>query len=65
MSDQLGQRNKMPSTSTRTKKESSAQSLTEIAEENRIVITLELAERDCEVAKRKEEAGKPLYLKRV
>ncbi len=55
----------MPSTSTRTKKESFAQSLSEIEEENKIVITLELAERDPEVAKRKEEAGKPLYLKRV
>ncbi len=55
----------MPSASSRTKKESSAQSLTEIAEENKILITLDLAESDREAAKRKEEAGKPLYLKRV
>ncbi len=55
----------MPSASSRTKKESFAQSLSEIEEENKIVITLELAERNRKVAKRKEEAGKPLYLKRV
>ena len=49
----------------KTKKALPTQSLSEVSKEDKVIITIDVAGSDRTIDKRKEEASKPLFLKRV
>jgi hypothetical protein len=49
----------------KTKKALPTQSLSEVSNEDKVIITIDVAGSDRTIDKRKEEASKPLFLKRV